>query len=1767
MNRQQGLALLHRIAFFTPTKTACLLALLLGCRPDKGCLGLSKTSRHAVFLKDRVWQVANHRTHGLHDCQAYLRLYRLNSEVCPMAASTSVHSNALNFMSSLKSGVDPRTGLYNVSINLPELQSNDLLGPGFNLDLSYSPLNKVDSGYGRGWNLQLSQYNPGTRILALSTGETFCADGTSGTALTMSEKKLDTFHFYKLDATHYRVVHKSGLVEMLEVHYSGTRQMAWPVKIIAPSGHSITLKHRPFSSTQYMLASITDDLDQTLLQLSRSSTSVDLALHPYAGPGGAPLARYVMNLGATDKGVSSIILPDEQRASWRFEYELKTGDQLVIKRVDTPSGGREDISYLDGGHSFPSSANRPALPRVTRHVTDPGAGQAKIDVRYTYRDNQQRSRNFLGAGLPINWEDNGLDNLYKYLQDYDYVCTESLWVEDRQVRTVERTFNRFHLQTLEVTTQNDHQKTLATTYNIRAGVPYASQPNDCQLPSKTVTRWQLLNEPARIRRKACTRWQLLKEPARIRRKAFTRWQLLKEPARIRSETVTHTYDKQGNVLVHKRADGIEEVSSWYPAQASDGCPADAEGFVCRLKERMTRPAPATQAGAPTLSTRYRYESIRTLDGSKALYWIVPEGETLLEVNGNSDVELQQIRIEHIDKPDKPFEHGRTSRHIQTLNSRSTFTRYAYSKFNEKQPGGPMLSITQTIETDFDRVSKTAVYQRSTLTGQNLLIDEDGVQTQYAYDALDRLTLETIAAATPYKASREYQYTLCNVYGQQAEQVLINARGVKTRSGMDGLGRTVIEERDHVDDSDPQALKQIFTAQYDAWNNLEQEAAHDRLANQLLTNTRRYHYDDWNQQCCVTTDDGVQTYECSDPIGNGTHQGPVQKTWVQSSDPEPLISGRSETWLNLFGKPDRIINQNAAEQQLSDQTFLYDGLGRCTEQRDTRQRRTLFRYDSWSRMVSTTLPDTSVINRSYALQSSDELPTALEVVHQDGTTRTQAGRQEFDGLGRLTLTETGDRIEQFAYDAGQMQATSRKTARGDDINFTYTLALTDQIVSSAAPDEKADFDYDNISARLTGAQNPQGKRAYAYDIHSQLQEETWADRQGHAWQTLHQSSLLGRPIKRTDLKQGDDAGMETVYGYDALGRVESIAQGDLLTTIAHDTLGQLDQVTTRDLASNTTVIIKMEYDDQGQETLRTHTATNQPLRTLTQEWEVDGLLKTRHLQQAGSSLLHETFSYDPRGRLTRVVYLGSTLPRDELAREMTRQVFSFDELDNLTLCQTQFANNPSERATFNYGSQDNPINKDRCQLLGVTYEPPRAEPGPTFSYDDNGNQLNDEHGNSLHYDSQSRLQRVEKPGGMPISQYRYDGHDHLLATQDGTDSEVLRFYQGQQLSNSVQDDQRTHYLHLEEQPLGQQVVGDPEKTLLLLTDANQSVLGECQQDQLRTAVYSAYGERYSDDALRSTAGFNGEVRETANGWYLLGNGYRAYNPSLMRFHSPDFLSPFAEGGVNPYTYCLGNPIALRDPTGHDASSQSGRLRRPDEDALPMQQSGGSNIMAWVGVAVGVAFTVAGVSATIASFGAATPLTAPLTVLGVSMSAASAGAIATTSLAIGTALGAVATGAVAYGTATGDQTAYKIGEYTGYASIPFGLVGGFASSAVKGALKAASKATMGVAKAAPSTRTMANAAVFQGATKTSISAVDWSNIESRAAGILKGLTAVKTSQGSYKAPFLPASSSGGVSIPRAWITPKSARPSDPNVGTLMSKVHKSNLENRQSIIRNI
>ena len=64
-----------------------------------------------------------------------------------------------------------------------------------------------------------------------------------------------------------------------------------------------------------------------------------------------------------------------------------------------------------------------------------------------------------------------------------------------------------------------------------------------------------------------------------------------------------------------------------------------------------------------------------------------------------------------------------------------------------------------------------------------------------------------------------------------------------------------------------------------------------------------------------------------------------------------------------------------------------------------------------------------------------------------------------------------------------------------------------------------------------------------------------------------------------------------------------------------------------------------------------------------------------------------------------------------------------------------------------------------------------------------------------------------------------------------------------------------------------------------------------------------------------AGFNGERIDPVSGHYHPGNGYRAYSPVLMRFTCPDSMSPFGDGGINPYAYCAGDPVNHADPTGH------------------------------------------------------------------------------------------------------------------------------------------------------------------------------------------------------------------------------------------------------------
>ncbi|SEC52235.1 RHS repeat-associated core domain-containing protein [Pseudomonas taetrolens] len=1401
-----------------------------------------------------------------------------------MTAATAVHSNAFNFLSFVQTGVDPRTGLYTVSVSLPEVKTNDLSGPAVPLTLTFNPLNTLDSGFGLGWNLALTQYTPSNQVLSVHSGESFKvtsrAPGNPARML-MKEQKIENFQLYDISGDprgDFKVVHKSGLVEILKL-MGPTPQIAMPVHQYSPQGHGVTLSYGE-GNLPRMLRTVRDDQRQ-LLAVIRNTTAKTVEFHLPA-VGGEPSERVLMHLEG-DR-VSRITLPTNNDAGWRFDYE-PVRELLCIKDVWTPMGGRETLQYGDAGHAFPGDGGQQNVARVTRHVTDPGAGQPVATVDYTYSSN-----NFLGYNSPIDWTDDGLDNLYKVIGDYTYEVTERLMVNQLAVRTTTHTFNRFHLQTSLLTTQGNHRKTVTTTYYANDTDTFDNQVRQCQLPKRVATLWDLTDDPRT--------WRHDKE--------------------------LNEYDIHGNQTLKVQANGIREVSSWYPADGLPGdCPPDPYGFVRHLQSRTVFPAsdatliPELQDGAPILQTLYRYISQPAIAASASQTpWVALAEEQLQELDSAQARLLQRCAYRYFNTPADPLSHGRRQQQALTFADNPDHTLVTDYRYSKKKPthatvdGETVLVTEQTLSSLFDNVSKHTTEERSLLNGEPLLLSDQDEQLRFTYDALGRVLTETEAPDTEYAATRTFRYRLIRPAGRGETPVtdlpgqeLKDVKGVRTQTWFDGLSRAVREAlQDHDNaDGNPPVYRDIYTAQYDALGQLSEETEIDWLEKTDLRLTRRFSYDLWGQQASVTGADGITRHSHNNPLTF------IHEQWTEGM-------GKTITLNNRFDKPLSTEQQDLAGNRLSLQRYRYDGLGNCTEEIDPLGRVSRHRYDSWGRLLSSTLPDLTVINHTYAPHSTAALATSLAV--KPGNKLRPAvtvGEQRFDGLSRLTRLTVGDRVEQLEYEGARLQPSRRQTPSGKQLTYQYRHGLTTEPTVIEAPDENATFNYDPANGNLDRSSNTQGSYAFTYSATGHLTDETWTEPGKTTWHTRYISSLKGRQLSCTDI-----AGQTTVAEYDVsanTGRLLRINQGQLQGDFEYDTCGRLHRTTRTDLGTGNTLTTALDFDDIGRETRRTLTLSDRQGQPLQPEQQIDltyladGNLATCHRQIAGQTVLLETYHYDLRGRLELYECAGTELPEDRFANAIVRQFYEFDALDNIIYTRTDFADGSQDIAEFGFASAD------PCQLVSASHSHPSYQAlRSDYAYDADGNLALDELGQQLNYDSQGRLLAVKTAAGQALSTYRYDAHNHLLGVTALGSAEALRFYQADNVSHTVQDGHHTQWLYHGTQPLGQQTPGDPSKTLLLLTDAKHSVIGELEGTDLRTAVYSAYGERSSDEPLNSLPGFNGEVRDPASGWYLLGRGYRAYNPGLMRFHSPDSLSPFGAGGINCYMYCTGNPIAFSDPTG-------------------------------------------------------------------------------------------------------------------------------------------------------------------------------------------------------------------------------------------------------------
>lgn len=173
-----------------------------------------------------------------------------------------------------------------------------------------------------------------------------------------------------------------------------------------------------------------------------------------------------------------------------------------------------------------------------------------------------------------------------------------------------------------------------------------------------------------------------------------------------------------------------------------------------------------------------------------------------------------------------------------------------------------------------------------------------------------------------------------------------------------------------------------------------------------------------------------------------------------------------------------------------------------------------------------------------------------------------------------------------------------------------------------------------------------------------------------------------------------------------------------------------------------------------------------------------------------------------------------------------------------------------------------------------------------------------------------------PKPQPLCRYRYDPLDRLAGCLPLGQAATRCFYRQNRLTTEIQGQIRTSWLQTESLLLAQwRQEAKRSESLLIATDRPGSVLHALDTDRHPSFVYTPYGVRQPAQAPLHLPGFNGERLDPVTGHYLLGNGVRAFNPVLMRFNSPDSLSPFGKGGINAYGYCGGDPVNRIDPSGH------------------------------------------------------------------------------------------------------------------------------------------------------------------------------------------------------------------------------------------------------------
>lgn len=1146
---------------------------------------------------------------------------------------------------------------------------------------------------------------------------------------------------------------------------------------------------------------------------------------------------------------------DPHLLEWKLDYSsvAQIKSKNILSSVTFPTGLQESVIYDKKGMSFPENIGWPDLPRVYQHTLIPGGEQPQTVTRWEWTPH-----NYLGRGLIQNKEEGIADPLmHSLIVDYEYGSTAKVLDLDGStiLCSVTRRYNSFHLLVSERTLRDGKMYVVLTTYHAKYGTNFDEQPLQYFLPVSQTELW----DDGNARKYGKTR--------------VTYW----------------TFDESGNLLREQAPNGTLTEYIYYPSKGEKGCPADPHGFIRYLKRKTVTP-PKLNGDEPITVSEHTWTKIQ---GGTSGYFVLPR--RVVDITGNMKVDVNR---EYNDYPSDPFSWGRekkrTTRFTPDIKSRRSYTQWQEFEYERTTQGLKQMERLRNFENKIITRSTLHHPHRGHLISET---DAQGIISTYTYDKVGRVISRIDAEKSDYETRRSWSYEITEKGPVTCETDIF---GNQEKFLFDGLGRKLKQSR--LDRDRTNKWYDVSLQKYNSLGELVSDSVSDWLTekDKPVVNCieTEVFYDGWGNISKQSFSDGTKSLRTIDPI-NLTYEIYAEG----SSDGKEIRTAAVTTFMDEKSRlPLKEIRKNNDGKVQSVRYFKWDGLGRLRQVTDEMKSKTIWKYDVLGRILTSTLADGSIISRTYAPHLTGDQVTEISVTknnEQGDTQTTLLGSQCFDGLGRITKKIIGGRTTIYTYEGVSPIPSSLKQPTNKTIKYSHIPELDNVISNLTADGINQKFNFNATTGQMVTAEEGSTKIKLTRYASGNLQSESFT-RDDITLSTKHTYTLAGAINSYTDV-----TGNETVYERDEFGRLSSIKDAAMTINLKYDALGQLSVQSVTDNFSKTSLTTTLAYDEFGREISRTITdfvGLGVTLKVM-QQWQKNDLLALRTTYLGNELISREKYVYDTCNRLFLYLANGSLLPQDAYGYEITSSIYKYDELNNLITITTGMKDGCIDTATYHYRNATDPT-----QLTSVTHTHKNYPQTINLSYDANGCMAHDESGRKLDYDAIGRLLRNSSKDIIG-DKYHYDALNRMVGA--GTTHHL--YYRASELVCELLTSQGEGIRFVK---IGHTCLGVHQKNKLTLTavDHHDSLLLSRRIDQSsrQLHLWTPYGSGKSPNHL---PGFNGERVDQTSGAYHLGNGYRAYNPALMRFNCPDSLSPFGAGGINPYAYCAGDPVNRIDPSGH------------------------------------------------------------------------------------------------------------------------------------------------------------------------------------------------------------------------------------------------------------